>query len=371
LWESFLREISLLEKLIRSIIIMEPLDPLMLEERELFVPPQPRASSSCSHWAIGLAIALVTFLILQCPVFHCSSEWKSDESEIALTCPAVVPASNEVNTSDPYYIDPTREKALNFSDFIQHYRTTTFDAWTKTYEEVLEGMRHWKTTRLVPNVKSGDHVYESACGIGLNLIMTMELLHEHGITNVTLSGNEYLEDSAMLGNRVVDTLASSFGGTKGSICQADSTNLQHIPNNTFDLVFTGYITSLYDPLGWNQTDEENARRNRELCAYNSSSSDYYDISKLLDIAEERQHAWHAIWVDEMIRIAKPGKAVIIAQERRSKCQNRPDFLGRSQQWWRDAVYKYGWDVDTNSLDFEDDQVFSRNVRYNVFMRKNE
>jgi hypothetical protein len=259
-------------------------------------------------------------------------------------------------------------------------------------QEVLEGMRHWKTTRVVPNVKNGDKIYESACGIGLNLIMTMEILNQHGIADVSLHGNvsrlfsavafaithflpihnqEYLADSAELADRVLDELAPTFGGHKGSVCQADSTNLQHIPDNTFDLAFTGYLTTLYDPLDWNQTGEENKRRNSELCTFNmTNSSRDYQLYKLLEIAQERQGAWVGKWVGEMVRIAKPGKAVLIAQERESVCRNSPNFMGLSREWWKTAIIKYGWDVDPDSLDFEDDVIFTRQVRYHVFMRKN-
>ena len=34
----------------------------------------------------------------------------------------------------------------------------------------------------------------------------------------------------------------------GSICQADSTNLEHVPSNLMDVTFTGYIDPLVDPL---------------------------------------------------------------------------------------------------------------------------
>ena len=43
--------------------------------------------------------------------------------------------------------------------------------------------------------------------------------------------------------------------------------------------------------------------------------------------------------------------------------------GVSREWWTDAVERYGWDVDVDSIVIES---LSKHVddRYNVFMRKN-
>jgi len=103
-------------------------------------------------------------------------------------------------------------------------------------------MYHWKSTRFPKNLKDGDTIYESACGIGLNLIMTLEILQEvKGVNNLIVYGNEYIESSANTSNKLLEALLPQLNATKGSICPADSTDLGFIPSNSFDLVFTGYI----------------------------------------------------------------------------------------------------------------------------------
>ena len=91
-------------------------------------------------------------------------------------------------------------------------------------------------------------MYESACGIGLNLYSNLEILQEDsGITNITIYGNEYIKESVDDGNLMLDALleAQELDGAppnhKGMICHGDSTDLEHVPANAFDIVFTGYI----------------------------------------------------------------------------------------------------------------------------------
>jgi len=288
---------------------------------------------------------------------------------LLMQCPSRVdPAKNYVESFDEY-TDPVKRRAGNLESYLKTYRTQEFDAWLRTYEQVLEGMRHWKTTRFVPNVKSGDTMYESACGIGLNLVMTLEILKEHGIDNITVYGNEYLPDSVEFGNRVLDVLVPDRGNHKGMICTADSSNLEHVPSNAFDLVYTGYISDLLDPLEFNLAEKENEQRYQQLCRRSRPPNDKdWRIEKLLDIVEQRQNDWHGKWVSEMIRIAKPGKVIIVEQQVKSQCgSHRPNIFGLSQEWWRSAIQKYQWDVEPDSLDFEDDQIFYG--RYEVLMRK--
>lgn len=72
--------------------------------------------------------------------------------------------------------------------------------------------------------------------------MTLEILQEvKGVNGLIVYGNEYIEVSANTSNKVLDALLPQLNATKGSVCAADSTNLQHIPANSFDLVFTGYV----------------------------------------------------------------------------------------------------------------------------------
>lgn len=289
----------------------------------------------------------------------------------SMKCPsAVSPAKNYVESFDEY-IKPVERRASNLQEYLQTYRTKEFDAWLRTYEQVLEGMRHWKATHIVPNVKSGEKIYETASGMGLNLVMTLEILKEHGINDVTVYGNEYLSASVELGNQVLDALLPESGNHRGVVCAADSTNLEHVPSDSFDFVYTGYISDLVDPLEFNLTEKENEQRYKDLCKSTSLFQHGQDwkLETLLDIAQERQHEWYRKWVNEMIRIAKPGKVIVIEQQRLSECgPHRPDFLGLSREWWPKAIKKYGWDIDPTSLEFEDDTLFYG--RYHLMMRKN-
>jgi SAM-dependent methyltransferase len=104
-------------------------------------------------------------------------------------------------------------------------------------------MYHWKSTRFAPHLESGDWIYESACGIGMNLYMTLEILNEvKGIESLKVFGNEYISLSVEVASAVFDSENPPFKAQKGTICRGDSANLDFVSSNTFDLVYTGYIT---------------------------------------------------------------------------------------------------------------------------------
>lgn len=283
----------------------------------------------------------------------------------SFTCPGQIALSgNIVESYFTGYRDPAKKILENFADFLQNYRTMEFDYWKTKYEGIEQGMKPWKSTRFVENLQSGDVIYESACGVGMNLHMTVGILKQYGIENLTVYGNEYLAESAELANRALDALLPQVGARKGGICQGDSTNLSYIPDNSFDLVYSGYISRLYDPLDLNLDEDDLYSRNEELCR---SQDDEWMAKQLLAIGAERQSEWHRKWVGEMIRIAKPGKAIIIEQARESECKSRPGFDVPTRDWWRQAIDKYNWDVDPESLDFEKEHVFGD--RYNLLMKK--
>ena len=165
---------------------------------------------------------------------------------VSYTCPlpeTLEDAQNYANSSvEESYNNRTAEIESNFSGFLDTFHEAEFDGWGKTYDFVKAGMYHWKSTRFPKNLKDGDTIYESASGIGLNLIMTLEILQEvKGVNNLIVYGNEYLEKSANTSNLILDALLPSLNATKGSVCTGDSTNLNFVPSDSFDLVFTGYI----------------------------------------------------------------------------------------------------------------------------------
>ena len=74
-------------------------------------------------------------------------------------------------------------------------------------------------------------------GMGLNQLVLRKRLKEHGIVNVTFYGNDYLAESLEIGNAIwrEENLDEELKIT----CRADSTNLSFVPDDTFDLVYTG------------------------------------------------------------------------------------------------------------------------------------
>ena len=153
-----------------------------------------------------------------------------------------------------------------------------------------------------------DVPYESACGIGMNLMMTLEILEEvKGVKNLVVYGNEYVPESVQVANKIAGALPA--GGRLGTICPADSTDLRHVPARSFDLVYTGYMAPLLDPLGLNQsTTDENFAQYQALCEKKDNNS-----TRLRRQAQNRQNRWYADWFQEMVRVAKPGAPIIAEQ----------------------------------------------------------
>ena len=288
------------------------------------------------------------------------------------------------------YLDPIRNISHHFETFVQHYRDYEFDDWGVTYRDFAHGRTAWKSTMYTPYLQSGNVIYESASGIGMNLLVTLEILQQHNITNISYFGNEYLQPSVALANRFLPRIAPQ---PQPPICHCDSTNLSHIPNNTFDLVFTGYISTLRDPLGWysdivtllqskhNKHNTNNVSstvppphptpheieqaldaRYMTLC----KSTDWKSRT-LLQVAQERQNNYHAQWILEMIRIVKDGQPIIVESITGWECQQNPNVFGLLPSWWSTAIGQYEWPVDPTSLTVQNDTVIPN--RYHVFLKK--
>ncbi|CAB9498024.1 expressed unknown protein [Seminavis robusta] len=256
----------------------------------------------------------------------------------------------------------------NITAFIESFRHEEYDGWGKTYEEVKAGLHEWKIERFTDNLNDGSTIYESASGIGLSILLTLEAVQEvKELKSIKVYGNEYVKESVYLANKLLPALLSQVNATLGSICQGDSTDLHFVPSNSFDVVFTGYISTLLDPLNFGKGDLNSNYELYEHICLNKKKKDW-EAMKLAEIAQERQEDWFGLWVQEMIRIAKPGAAIIIEQVSRPYCKDMYDWGGVPHKFWSNGIHKYGWDVDRYSLDMSKDQVFTQ--RYNVFMRKN-
>jgi hypothetical protein len=162
---------------------------------------------------------------------------------VSYQCPATnkgtVDIANNSHKVHHYQVQ-IDEQFKNFTRFLETFRNNHFDQWFFSWEHAKKSNYDWKSRMY--DVRDGDSVYESANGIGLNLYMTMEILHEaKGIESLVLYGNDYLDISVEKSNLLYDK-APPHGATKGQFCQADSKNLSFVPSNSFDLVYTGYLT---------------------------------------------------------------------------------------------------------------------------------
>ena len=247
-------------------------------------------------------------------------------------CPIVHGKDTDISIDEhlerKLWYDSVNSKITNVNSYMETFRQVEFDNWGHTYDEVKHGMYSWKS-HYFKDLKSNDIIYESACGIGMNLYMTLEILQQvSGITNLTIYGNDYVSRSVHIArniysnNGTVDHLLPTSFGQLGSICQADSTQLDFIPSNSFDLVYTGYISPLFDPLHLNQPSsdetfvqynaycEQQQKDTRDATSQINLTS---SSSTLVEQAQQIQNDWFGKWVGEMIRIVKPGAPIIVEQ----------------------------------------------------------
>ena len=253
---------------------------------------------------------------------------------------------------------------------------------------------HWKESHFLPNLKTGDSVFESGCGIGLGLYVTLDILQEQNknLRDLHLYGSDFGLVPVMAGNILLDKILSGEsvgGGKRGLLCTADSTDLKFIPDDSFDLVFTSRIASPPDPYGFDEigcssstsTTTTAASSNmtmtelvlehrREVCA--TLMTDWKSAA-LQQATQKRHNDWYGQWVAEMVRVAKPGAAVIIEQVSDPYCDDHHMDewgMGVPYSFWNDAIEAYHWDVDPESIEFGMDALFPTEHRYHVFMLKN-
>ncbi len=191
------------------------------------------------------------------------------------TCPNISSFESNFNENESSEYTPRDEKILsNLDAYVATFRHRSFDAWSRTFDEYKKDVYSWKSSHFVMNLKTGDAIYESACGTGLNILMTF-----------------FFPSNARLGR----------------ICQGNSLNLSYVPSNVFDLVFTGYITPLQNPLDFKCSDESKIlNQYRTICTEKARTREAV-------LMQQRQDDWFGQWVKEMVRIAKPGASILIEQ----------------------------------------------------------
>jgi hypothetical protein len=304
------------------------------------------------------------------------------------SCPATVTLPENLLADDDASSNNSRgihSPHTNTSAYLSVFRNMAYDERYQpyyTYNDVKQSMTRWKTTRFGDYLHDGDWIYESGCGIGLNLVMTLEILYEssrHNIQNLHVYGNDYSTDAIRIAHQLLKDSdddansggilsKTSGGGQLGKLCRADSSKLHDfMPSDTFDLVFSGYITPLQDALHLNlsaTTPEDLDRAYRVICQEDATFLRAAEMQR-------RQEDWFAKWVSEMIRIAKPGAPVIVEQVSYPYCDSFyiDDWGGVAKDFWKSAVQRYQWDINVDSIEIENDSLMTAS-RYHVFMRKN-
>lgn len=291
-----------------------------------------------------------------------------DKDESSSICPSHTEKSvNDKNDDFSVYL---LDDNAHLNKTLSEFRTMELDGWGIKFQEVKDLLRPWKEEVFVNNIQSGDSIFESAMGIGMNLLISAEILKEHHITDLTVSGNDYVGESIAIANRVWDEEEAKQLASKGSFCRGDSTRLDFVPNESADFSYTGYIDPITDPLDLypsNMTVEEKWEHSVKLC----KSVDKED-QRLAKKAQKIQNDWYAKWVEHLVRIAKSGKVIAIENGAESLCTNPLDWGGVDKSWWKEAIDTYGWDVDPASLLIRDEAVVGnwKDFRYHVMMRKN-
>ncbi|KAI2505494.1 hypothetical protein MHU86_8925 [Fragilaria crotonensis] len=321
------------------------------------------------RWVATTTGTSILFLVGFLFLYHGRPATTTSKIKIQYECPEVIREAANVDkaTFEAEYVQDQLNKTQNVTEWLQNFRKEGFDSWGHSYDEVKAGMLAFKQKYFPPNIKSGQSMYESACGIGLNLYMTLEILRDAGITGLHVYGNEYLPFSTQKANALFDH-STPGASKKGRICVGDSTDLSYVPSDSFDLVYTGYISPLLDPIELDLGSiNANFVKYQRLCRAAKKEANLKE-KKLILTGQEKQNDFYGKWVSEMVRIARPGSAVLVEQVSYPFCEEFLDWGGVNQEWWLPSIQHYGWDVDPTSLAFVNDTIFRH--RYHVFLRKN-
>ena len=269
---------------------------------------------------------------------------------------------NLIQQDIPEFVNTFRDRDIRQYMDIGWNNNSNSSPINVTYNTWKEQITHWRTTKYIPSLKkTGANIFEVNCGLGLNLFMTYEIIHQsqpkddirdvhlYGSTTTTPTrhfSHYYNDDSirtAMTANVVLDTILqkeANFvgGGKRGMICPTTTTttttsssssststtnsnndqsnyhlsiDLSFIPDNSFDLVYTSYVPPLreiWDTDTNRMTNEEFVQRHVELCRTKESD---WKSSILYNISQQQHELLYGQYVSEMIRITKPGNVIAI------------------------------------------------------------
>jgi hypothetical protein len=296
---------------------------------------------------------------------------KTFDSRMGISCPPFVelPSANSDGNqrSISWYDSKRPDISNNVSEYLRVFQQMEeYDNWGHSYDEIRRGMHYFKSKYVLPYLSDNMTIYESSFGFGLNLYMTLAL-SQNDVQGLVIYGNEYSGDSVRVANQLLNSAELPGSAKFGLLCQADPANLQHVPESSMDLVYSGYIAPLPNPLGLDiENPDELYTKYAELCEA-KENTDPDQFQRNTD-AQHKQNAWYRSQVEEMIRIAKPGAPIMVEQVSYPLCEVLSDGGGIYQSFWKSNIDIHAWDIDTDSVKFVQDSIFRH--RYHVFMRKN-
>ena len=92
---------------------------------------------------------------------------------------------------------------------------------------------------------------------------------------------------------------------------------------------------------------------------------------LKDLAQQEQEKWFLTWVEDMVRVVRPGGLLVIENLSSPQCDEGSNSQGGvAREWWTDVLLKdHGnpWGIDSTSLNVMGNAL--REGRYHVVMRK--
>ena len=314
-----------------------------------------------------MAIIAIAFLVLflAIPSSTSGSKLASNQvqsKDIPESARYQCPVKQKVNTNGLRTQSNSVASQTDFDAFVKTYRDREMDHWGHSYIELKKSMAEWKSSKFAPFLSKNSTIYDASLGVGLNLILTLEVLKESaGLSNIVVCGSDVQKSKVDAARYITKQLLPDFKGRYGKFCQADSTLLhEFVPENSFDVVYAGRIPPLANPLNLKGKQDDLDRQYNALCSGASSKQNQEKLKQ----EQARQIEWYTTWVHEMLRIAKPGAPVILEQVSLPLCEAHYDFGGVPIQFWNSSLTG---PIQPGSVVTETSKLIKE--RYHVFMRK--
>ena len=132
------------------------------------------------------------------PSLSQEDEYEATKEEV--TCPQEPPppSDNDKQGNFDEYIEADKTKLTasgELADSTEDYRNQGYDGFSKNFAQAKENIYDYVQEYFVPALRNGGgSIYESACGTAANLLMTLEIIAESGVKDVTVYGSEYVAE---------------------------------------------------------------------------------------------------------------------------------------------------------------------------------